>query len=163
MRVDSGSDLGGWSYEAWDTKLARHVKPSHILQLAYYSSGIASIQGREPASMRVVSEPKRYAVRRSRVRCIFRAVRGRFEQALSERAAADPYRSRLPILWLLEALRRWWLSNHLSQIAAIRRSQVERLEQAGVEPALNWQHVTAAGRDWRWRAAAPSSAGTPAV
>src|SRR6187200_3055949 len=30
VRADSGSDLGGWSYEAWDTKLARHVKPSHI-------------------------------------------------------------------------------------------------------------------------------------
>ena len=32
-RVDSPSALGDWSYEVSDTKLARHAKPAHVLQL----------------------------------------------------------------------------------------------------------------------------------
>ena len=34
IRVDRPSVLGAWSYEVWDTKLARHVKPAHVLQLS---------------------------------------------------------------------------------------------------------------------------------
>src|SRR3954467_3275289 len=37
IRVDEPSDLGGWSYEAFDTKLARYPKPYFILQLAFYT------------------------------------------------------------------------------------------------------------------------------
>ena len=35
VRVDQPSSLGPWSYEAWDTKLARHPKPYFILQLCW--------------------------------------------------------------------------------------------------------------------------------
>ena len=33
VRVESPSDLGAWSYEPWDTKLARHTKPYFLVQL----------------------------------------------------------------------------------------------------------------------------------
>ena len=141
VRVDSGSDLGQWSYEAWDTKLARHVKPSHILQLAYYSNGIASIQGREPPWMRVVlgtGEIAPFAVRE--FAAYFRSVRGRFEQALSEHAAADPYPvSHCRFCGYLKHCEEWWRSrDHLSQIAAIRRrSSRTTRASAAFEPALN--------------------------
>ena len=42
------SDLGPWSYEAVDTKLARRVKPYFVVQLALYSELLAGAQGREP-------------------------------------------------------------------------------------------------------------------
>ena len=29
--------LGAWSYEAWDTKLARQTKPYFVLQLCFYT------------------------------------------------------------------------------------------------------------------------------
>ena len=45
MRVERPSRLGGWSYEALDTKLARHAKPAYILQLCFYSEQLARIQG----------------------------------------------------------------------------------------------------------------------
>ncbi len=50
IRVERPSDLGGWSYEAWDTKLARSAKPSAVLQLAYYSQEIAQVQGTLPGT-----------------------------------------------------------------------------------------------------------------
>src|SRR5205085_9888908 len=46
-------DNGG--YEAVDTKLARHTRPAHILQLCFYSEGVARIQGDMPEKMHVVT------------------------------------------------------------------------------------------------------------
>src|SRR5262249_28951963 len=54
LRVDRPSQLGAWSYEACDAKLARHPKPYFILQLAWYTEQLARIQGMLPEYMRVV-------------------------------------------------------------------------------------------------------------
>jgi uncharacterized protein len=43
VRVERPSSLGPWSYEAWDTKLARHTKPYFVLQLCFYSEQIARL------------------------------------------------------------------------------------------------------------------------
>ena len=48
IRIDEPSDLGDWSYEAWDTKLARSAKPAAVLQLVFYSQEIARIQESGP-------------------------------------------------------------------------------------------------------------------
>ena len=50
-RVKRRSDLGEWSYEVWDTKLARHAKASAILQLCMYSNLLNDLQGCEPEEM----------------------------------------------------------------------------------------------------------------
>src|SRR3984893_17372720 len=52
-RVDEGSNLGAWSYEAVDTKLPRRAKPEHVIQLTTYSKLIGSEQGRTPTEMHV--------------------------------------------------------------------------------------------------------------
>jgi predicted RecB family nuclease len=45
QRVDTPSDLGNWSYEAADTKLARETKGGTVLQLCLYSELIGEVQG----------------------------------------------------------------------------------------------------------------------
>ena len=50
-RVDTPSDLGSWSYEVWDTKLARHATASAVLQLCLYSDMVAELQGVQPQEM----------------------------------------------------------------------------------------------------------------
>ena len=47
-RVERPSDLGDWSYEVVDTKLARSVKPYFVIQLCLYSELLAAIQGVGP-------------------------------------------------------------------------------------------------------------------
>lgn len=44
VRVDRPSQLGTWSYEVWDTKLARHSKPYFILQLCFYTEQLATLR-----------------------------------------------------------------------------------------------------------------------
>ena len=50
-RVERPSDLGKWSYEVWDTKLARHAKASAVLQLCLYSDMVSELQGVQPEEM----------------------------------------------------------------------------------------------------------------
>src|SRR5436190_1811770 len=55
IRVDEPSpNLGPWSYEVWDTKLARSAKPAAVLQLTFYSQEVERIQGRLPERLHVV-------------------------------------------------------------------------------------------------------------
>jgi len=50
-RVERPRDLGNWSYEVWDTKLARHAKASAVLQLCLYSDMVSGLQGAQPEEM----------------------------------------------------------------------------------------------------------------
>src|SRR5882757_6937448 len=64
-RVEIASDLGAWSYEVIDTKLARETKGATVLQLSLYSDLLGAAQGRVPEYMYVVTpgsgfEPERY-------------------------------------------------------------------------------------------------------
>ncbi len=54
-RVERPSDLGAWSYEVQDTKLARDTKGGTILQLSAYSALLGELQGRVPEQFQVVT------------------------------------------------------------------------------------------------------------
>ena len=47
-RVERPSGLGGWSYDIADTKLARGVKASAILQMCVYADLLERLQGTRP-------------------------------------------------------------------------------------------------------------------
>ena len=64
-RIETPSDLGPWSYEIIDTKLARETKGGTVLQLCLYAELVASVQGVRPANCYVVApwsdfEPQAY-------------------------------------------------------------------------------------------------------
>ena len=54
VRTDRKSDLGPWSYEVTDTKLARETRAGTVLQLGLYSAMLAQIQGETPEQFHVV-------------------------------------------------------------------------------------------------------------
>jgi uncharacterized protein len=54
LKTPRDTTLGTWGYEALDTKLARAEKPTYVLQLCFYSDGIAAIQGKPPEHMHVL-------------------------------------------------------------------------------------------------------------
>ncbi len=92
-RVETPSDLGPWSYEAWDTKLARHTKASAILQLCLYTDCLERLQGLRPAQMHVALGGSAHAVDHLRTAdylAYYRLVRARFEAFVSEGDPAYP-------------------------------------------------------------------------
>jgi predicted RecB family nuclease len=54
-KVSTPSDLGNWSYEVVDAKLARETRAGTILQLCLYSEMLAALQGNMPEKMHVVT------------------------------------------------------------------------------------------------------------
>src|SRR5207247_4545571 len=68
IRVDKPSELGAFSYEVVETKLARSTKARAIIQLCFYSDLLSRIQGVVPDYMHVVlgggSKPEKFLVQR---------------------------------------------------------------------------------------------------
>jgi uncharacterized protein len=138
-RVDAPSDLGAWSYEAVDTKLARETRAGTILQLCEYSELVRSLQGRAPDAMHVVSPGQPFTEQTYRVGdflAYYRLVRRQLEAAVSDRSGAVTYPDPVPHCDVC----RWWqacdgrrrVDDHLSLVAGIRWMQIDELRRWGI-------------------------------
>ena len=134
-RVDRPSALGAWSYQVLDTKLARHPRPEHALQLSFYSQALAETQEVAPDLAYVVlGTRERVAIRLADVTAYYRRVRQRFEAAVGARPETGPYRChhcsfcdfRSPCEDRLER------EDHVLRVAGIHRDQVKRLFAGGI-------------------------------
>jgi predicted RecB family nuclease len=82
-KVDRHSALGNHGYEVIDTKLGRHAKASYVLQLAFYSDLLASVQQAEPHEMHVVlGERKSVPFKVSEYNRYFRRLLQRFKASI---------------------------------------------------------------------------------
>ena len=89
-RVERASDLGCWSYEVWDTKLARHAKASAVLQLCMYSDLLRDYQGLAPAEMHLALggvKGETVSLRVADYAAYYRLAAREFESSLNETAA----------------------------------------------------------------------------
>jgi predicted RecB family nuclease len=123
------------SYEVVDTKLARRAKPAHLLQLCFYTEQLARVQGRRPELIHVVNGlGHRESFRPGDFLAYYRRLRARFLDAVQNERPSYPY----PVdhCSLCEFLARceeqWEWDDHLSLVAGIRRTQVERLNSTGI-------------------------------
>src|SRR5216684_3347745 len=86
-RVATPSRLGAFSYEPYDTKLARETRGSAIVQLCLYAELLAEAQGLLPEKMHVVPPGTGFAPHTFRVHdflAYYRWVKGRLESALAQ-------------------------------------------------------------------------------
>ena len=82
------SALGPWHYEVADTKLARHVKASAILQICSYVEQLTAVQGRQPEYLYVVLGGSKRPTDQLRVddyMAYYRRVKAEFEAAVGLR------------------------------------------------------------------------------
>lgn len=134
-RVDRPSALGAWRYQVLDTKLARHPRPEHALQLSFYSQAIEQIQLVAPdLAYIVLGTRERVPIRLADVTAYYRRVRQRFGSAVAARPATGPYPChhcsvcdfRAPCDDRLER------EDHVVRVAAIHKAQVKRLFAVGI-------------------------------
>jgi predicted RecB family nuclease len=135
-RVDEPSDLGAWSYEVSDTKLARRVKPYFLLQLCFYSELLAGVQGTAPEWMHVVlGTHARESFRLAEFAAYYRSVKVQFARAMGTGVTAtypDPVDHCELCRWQAHCDARREADDHLSLVANMRRSQTTRLVEAGI-------------------------------
>ena len=134
-RVDHPSALGAWSYQVLDTKLARHPRPEHALQLSFYSLALEETQRLAPDLAYVVlGTRERVPIRLADVTAYFRRVRERFGAAVEARPATGPYPchhcSFCDFRRLCED--RLEREDHVVRVAGIHRGQVKRLFAGGI-------------------------------
>jgi uncharacterized protein len=147
MRVAGESRLGPWRYEALDAKLARAEKPTYVLQLCFYSDGIARVQGERPENMRVLlgigeQRPLRY----DDFAAYYRRVRSRFESTMAWPAPTEGYPVEHCSLCSFRGVceQRWKDEDHLVLVAGMRRGQIGRLREGGL-PTLTTLGEAAVG------------------
>lgn len=88
-RVDTPSAFGPWSYQVFDTKLAKETRGGTVLQLALYSELLGIVQGSIPEMFHVVTPDPDMPVQSFRIQdfsAYFRFIRARLE----ETAQRDP-------------------------------------------------------------------------
>ena len=85
LRVERPSDLGAWSYEVADTKLARRAKAGAVLQVCSYVEQVARVQGVTPELLHLVLGGSAHETASYRVAdfmAYFRRVKAEFEAAI---------------------------------------------------------------------------------
>jgi uncharacterized protein len=148
LRVDDAtrpSTWGPWHYEVADTKLARHVKASAVLQICTYVELLEGLQRVRPEWMHVALGGSGHAVERLRVDdylAYFRSVRARFLAAMErDEVATYPPRGTYPdpvehcevCRWAAECAARRRADDHLSLVAGISARQRRALAARGVD------------------------------
>jgi predicted RecB family nuclease len=123
------------SYEVVDTKLARHARPEHVLQLCFYTEQLARILGREPELMHVVTGiGERETFRPEDYGAYYRRLRQRFVEAIQNETPTYPYPVEHCGLcdFLEHCEKQWEDDDHLTLVAGVSRLQVERLSKADI-------------------------------
>jgi uncharacterized protein len=147
LRVDDPdrpSRWGPYHYEVADTKLARHVKASAVLQICSYVDQLEQIQGVRPEWLYVALGGSARTVERLRVddfMAYYRSARDRFLQTLAdETPPTDPPTGTYPeqvdhcdvCRWAAECADRRRKDDHLSLVAGISARQRRALIERGV-------------------------------
>ena len=138
-KVPAPSELGDWSYEVIDAKLATETRAGTILQLCVYSDLLEEIQGVLPECAWVVAphhhfEPEAY--RLADYAAYYRLVKRRLEEAIAvEKTATYPE----PVMQC--EICAWWgpcndrrrKDDHLCFVAGISRTQIKELRRVDVD------------------------------
>jgi uncharacterized protein len=136
-RVETPSALGSWSYEAYDTKLARTTTAGALLQLGEYTRQIARLQGRAPHRLHVVlGDDSVESFPYAEISSYLAAVRQRFVAAVDaglEHTVPDPVAACQYCDWKERCSAEWRAADHLSFVAGIRGDQRTQLVAAGID------------------------------
>lgn len=141
-RVDTPSNLGGYSYEVIDTKLGLSARPYYLIQLCNYSEHLERLQGRMPEFGHVVfgnGEEQRfrlhdYLAYYRHLKSAFLNFADRAELRHTDRPLEYPFERKHCAVcpWNEACERQRRDDDHLSLVAGMRRDQIAKLEAAGI-------------------------------
>ncbi len=146
-RTSLKSDLGAWSYEVIDTKLAREAKASAVLQVALYSQLLARFQGAVPEYMYIVTPGEPFEEIAFRVDDFGAYLRWAQKDlaAAVEAPAVNIYPDPKPHCdlcgWSQDCEKRRRDDDHLSFVAGIGRSHILELQERSVTTLAAFAHL----------------------
>jgi predicted RecB family nuclease len=136
FRIDGSSELGGYRYNAWDTKLAHSAKPYFLIQLCAYAELLEKIQGTRPSEIVfVLGDGTERHFKTDDFYYYYLQLKDRFLGFQTDWVVSphpDPGLDRGYGRWNSWAEKLLAQSDHLSRVASITRGQVGCLEEAGI-------------------------------
>jgi uncharacterized protein len=136
VKVDGESELGDFHYEVWDTKLSKKAKPYFVVQLCCYAEMLERIQGRLPGTVRIVLgdlsqkefRTREYFHHYIRLKRSFLELQRCFSKDNPPENRTSGSHSR----WKTVSEKFLEDRDHLSRVANIRKSQIDRLTIANI-------------------------------
>lgn len=127
------SHFGNYHYEVWDTKLSKHLKTSHIIQLCCYAEMLENIQGIRPEYITVVlGNNERKIFRTNDCFQYYLGLKKSFllsDSQFDHNTMPDPANSKSFGDWSTYAEQLLKEKDHLSQVANISKSQILKLNK----------------------------------
>jgi uncharacterized protein len=149
-RVDTPSELGRWSYEVVDAKLARAVRASAVVQLCEYSEHVTRIQSTAPRHLHVVTgDAERHTFRLADFAAYHRMLKQRFLATVAGDTAEtypEPVDHCGVCRWWAQCRDRRRADDHLSLVAFLGRDQTRKLVDAGIPTRAALAAATAGQR-----------------
>ena len=170
-RVERCSGLGSWSYEVWDTKLARQAKASAVLQLCVYSDLLAGYQGMKPDYMHLALGgvmQEKVSFRFADYGAYYRMVAGEMESLLDQPDVYPLATEPVPVehcdvcRWSQQCREQWRAQDDLSLVAGLTSRQRSALIESGITTRTGLgealpERVDGIGRDALQRVQAQAS------
>jgi predicted RecB family nuclease len=131
------SELGDWSYEVLDTKLARSTKAKFVIQLGFYSALVGKAQGIPPLQMHVIlGDQTEASYRYADYARYLNLVTQRFLDRVAGKALDTypvPCEKCDQCKWSVLCEDKRLKDDHLCQVANISGLQIKKLQVAGVK------------------------------
>lgn len=136
LKVATRSNLGDFSYEALDTKLARQAEPKHIIQLCFYSELLGKLQGIAPAKMHLfLGDGSLESFIVSEYQYYYQNAKQRFEKHIENlpiESYPEPCGACSLCAWKEHCTEIWQKDDHLSLVANIQKTQIQKLKDASI-------------------------------
>jgi len=143
-RLETPSDLGPWSYEVIDTKLARETKGGAVLQLCLYADLVKSVQGSLPESCYIVAPWSNYERQKYRMddySAFYRRARHSLEEFLEAPNHGEDYPEPKDFCdvcgWRAHCETRRRADDHLCLVAGISKLQTNELQRQAIRTVAN--------------------------
>ena len=129
LKINNKSKLGNYSYEVYDTKVTKSLKPKHVLQITGYSFLLSKIQEIVPRHMYLIDGAnKTHTFKTSEFLDYFLYTKNNFENFLPKANKIDLYPEKCSFCgicsWLDECEKIWDKDNYINQICGIKNSQI---------------------------------------
>ena len=134
IKCDTPSELGDYSYEVYDTKITRNLKPRHVTQITAYSDMLGKIQKLMPQKMYLIDgSDELHSFKTIEYIELFNHGKKEFVKFLSNTVKEKLYPEKCSYCnlcnWKDECDQIWEKDNYVNLVAGSNKSQIEKLKK----------------------------------
>ena len=137
LKTKEKSKLGNYSYEVYDTKVTKNLKPNHVLQITGYSYLLGEAQGLMPTKMHLIDGSDNYnSYKVSEFVDYFLYTKKNFEEFLPKAKKNNLYPEKCSFCkfcdWKDVCEKKWEKDNYINQVCGIKSTQIVKLKKENI-------------------------------